>query len=91
MSEGTSLSQVIDQVSKDKNIDRKILVEALDKLDILGEGELVRIGEAETAAESMSERAEIREELREESLSSAYRTQVETTVSGDPFFGQFFT
>ena len=69
----------------------EILVEALDKLDILGEGELVRIGEAETAAESMSERAEIREELREESLSSAYRTQVETTVSGDPFFGQFFT
>jgi len=30
MSEGTSLSQVIDQVSKDKNIDRKILVEALE-------------------------------------------------------------
>jgi len=28
MSEGTSLSQVIDQVSKDKNIERKILVEA---------------------------------------------------------------
>jgi N utilization substance protein A len=30
MSEGTSLSQVIDQVSKDKNIERKILVEALE-------------------------------------------------------------
>ncbi len=30
MSEGASLSQVLDQVSKDKNIDRKVLVEALE-------------------------------------------------------------
>ena len=31
MSEGTSLSQVLDQVSKDKNIERKVLVEALEQ------------------------------------------------------------
>ena len=31
MSEGTSLSLVLDQVSKDKNIDRKVLVEALEQ------------------------------------------------------------
>jgi N utilization substance protein A len=30
MSEGASLSQVLDQVSKDKNIERKVLVEALE-------------------------------------------------------------
>jgi N utilization substance protein A len=30
MSEGASLGQVLDQVSKDKNIDRKVLVEALE-------------------------------------------------------------
>jgi N utilization substance protein A len=31
MSEGTSLSAVLDQVSKDKNIERKVLVEALEQ------------------------------------------------------------
>jgi transcription termination/antitermination protein NusA len=31
MSDGTSLSLVLDQVSKDKNIDRKVLVEALEQ------------------------------------------------------------
>jgi N utilization substance protein A len=31
MSEGTSLGLVLDQVSKDKNIDRKVLVEALEQ------------------------------------------------------------
>ena len=31
MSEGASLSLVLDQVSKDKNIDRKVLVEALEQ------------------------------------------------------------
>ena len=31
MSDGTSLSLVLDQVSKDKNIERKVLVEALEQ------------------------------------------------------------